>query len=340
MQFNIEEFYLRRGIEFITKGTNVKRGEINISCPFCNASANPDPSYHLGVDPHTGYWSCWRNRKHKGKRLHRLLMKLLRISYKEACDILGEKVDWVREGSFHIFDEDFDTTTLFGGVNDEDVEEKVLELPEEFRRFNGYLSEKPFLQYLQHGRKFHRSHVLEVVDLYDFHFVISGKWQNRLILPITLDTTLQTWTGRHLQPDATLRYRSLSEKEGALMSIKDLVFNYDALINEGGRILFVCEGPFDAIKLDFYARDLDCRATALFSKALRTSQSYLLAELANVFDKIVILLDAEELEATLVSDSTLAFLTNQVVTGELEPGFKDPGELNPSAVYRLVERYM
>lgn len=337
MHFNIEELYLKRGVDFITRGTNVKKGEINISCPFCNASSNPDPSYHLGVAPETGYWSCWRNRKHRGKKLHRLLMKLLRISYKEACDILGEKIDWIREGSFEIFEDNFDINNLFG---EQDVEEiGDLEFDKDFRRFGNYMSERPFLRYLEKGRGFHRTHVMEVIEAYDFYFCISGKWQDRLILPVRLDGKLMTWTGRHLQPNAELRYRSLSEKEGALMSIKDLVFNYDELVNSGGKTLFVCEGPFDAIKLDFYARDLDCRSTALFSKALRLPQSYLLSDLSNVFDKIVILLDAEELEATLMSDATLAFLHDQVDLGELPAGFHDPGELTSTAVYQLVERY-
>jgi len=337
MQFDIEDFYLRRGIDFIRKGTNVKKGEINVSCPFCNSSSNPDPSYHLGVDPNTGYWSCWRNRKHRGKRLQRLIMKLLSISYAEACEILGQKVDWIREGSFNIFNEDFDTSKLF---NDEQeaAEEKILELDPNIRPFTGFRSELPFLKYLTE-RGFHRNHLNEVIKEYDLHYCINGPWQNRIIAPIKLDYKLVSWTGRHLQKDASLRYRSLSEKEGALISIKDTILNFDELMNTGGDSLFVCEGPFDGFKLDFYAKDDGSRATALFSKALREPQAILLSELSMVFKKIVLLLDAEELEATLTSDSTLAFLGAKIEMGELPKGFHDPGELTPSAVYKLVERY-
>lgn len=338
MQFDIEEFYLRRGIDYITKGTNVKKGEINISCPFCNDSSNPDPSYHLGVAHETGYWSCWRNRKHRGKRLHRLIMKVARVSYSEACDILGQKVDWIKEGSFSIFAEEFDSNDLFSDTVEEQ-EEQTLEMPKEFLAFKGYRSQQPFEQYLIKGRGFHRNHVQEVLQEYNFHYCIEGKWNYRLILPITLEGELLTWTGRSLAKDATLRYRSLSEKEGALASIKDLVFHYDKLIETGGRILFITEGPFDAMKVDFYAKDQDCRATALFSKALRQPQAYLLAELANVFDTLVILLDAEELESSLISDGILSFLGDQVVIGELPEGYHDPGELTSSAVYKLIERY-
>lgn len=338
MQFDIEEFYLRRNIDFITKGTNVKKDEVNISCPFCNASSNPDPSYHLGVDRKTGYWSCWRNRKHKGKRLHRLIMTVARVSYAEACDILGQKVDWIKEGSFSIFSEDFDSKDLFSDDTEQE-EVQVLKMPPEFMPFNGFRSQIPFTNYLMHDRGFHRRHISEVLKEYDFHCCTTGRWSGRLILPIRLEGDLLTWTGRAIEKNATLRYRSLSEKEGAIASIKDLVFNYDTLIQTGGRLLFITEGPFDAMKLDFYAKDQDCRATALFSKALRTPQSYLLAELANVFDKLVILLDAEELESSLISESILSFLPGQVIMGELPHGFHDPGELTSSAIYKLVDRY-
>ena len=265
-------------------------------------------------------------------------MTVARVSYAEACDILGQKVDWIKEGSFGIFAEEFDVKDLFSD-DQEEQEEQTLEFPKEFITFKGYRSQSPFEQYLIKGRGFHRTHVQEVIKEYDLRYCIDGMWNHRLILPITLEGKLLTWTGRSLAKDANLRYRSLSEKEGALASIKDLVFHYDKLIQTGGRLLFITEGPFDGMKVDFYAKDLDCRATALFSKALRQPQAYLLAELANVFDKLVILLDAEELESSLISDGILSFLPGQVIIGELPEGYHDPGELTSSAVYKLIERY-
>jgi len=97
IKFDIKAFYDKRSVDYITKGVNVKKNEINISCPFCNSEGNPDPSYHLGVDPKTGFWSCWRSRKHHGKRLHRLIMKVGQVSYQEACTILGEFDAYLQE---------------------------------------------------------------------------------------------------------------------------------------------------------------------------------------------------------------------------------------------------
>jgi hypothetical protein len=52
-------------VPFIERGPNVKRGEINIRCPFCGSA---DPSYHMGLNLDSGWWSCWRNKdQHSGK---------------------------------------------------------------------------------------------------------------------------------------------------------------------------------------------------------------------------------------------------------------------------------
>jgi len=168
------------------------------------------------------------------------------------------------------------------------------------------------------------------------HFCISGKWQNRIILPITLDYELVTWTGRDIARESNLRYRSLSEDEGASISIKDTVFNYDKLIAAHGNILFVTEGPFDATKIDFYAKSMNCRATCLFSKALRDSQSILLSELAENFKRLVFLLDTTETDTSMLMASSVAYLRDKVDVAEVPSPFSDPGEMTPSSIYKLI----
>jgi len=178
----------------------------------------------------------------------------------------------------------------------------------------------------------------DFIAAYDVLFCISGKWQNRLILPIKLDYNLVTWTGRDIAKQSNLRYRSLSEDEGATISIKDTVFNYDKLIETKGNVLFVTEGPFDATKVDFYAKDMDCRATCLFSKALRESQSILLSELSDNFEKIVFLLDSTETDTSMLMASSIAYLGKKVDTAEVPYPFFDPGEMTPSSIYKLIDK--
>lgn len=337
MKFNIRAFYDKRGIDYITKGVNVKKDEINISCPFCNSEGNPDPSYHLGVDPKTGYWSCWRSRKHRGKRLQRLLMKVANISYQEACRVLGEFDDWFQEGSFDILAAN--PQAIFSDGFMEEKEEKELQLLEEFKPLNiKFPSARLYVNYLL-SRGFHKTHLKELIEEYNIYFCRTGKWSNRIILPVDLDFQLQTWTGRDIRKNAFLRYRSLSEEEGATISIKDTVFNFDNLIQTRGKALFVTEGPFDAIKIDFYAKDLNCRATCLFSKALRESQAILLSELAMNYKYVVFLLDAGETDTSMIMSSAVAFLGSKVKNEEVPPQYKDPGEMNPSAIYKMIKRY-
>jgi len=336
MKFDIERFYQQRGIEYIERGVNVKKGEINISCPFCNSSSNPDPSYHLGVASNGRYWSCWRNKKHRGKSLHRLIMKLIKVSYNEACDILGEKVTWLEEGSFDKLA--LDPDNLFAEVKEQE-EVVPLVMPKNFVKFNHFRSGLRFEDYFT-SRQFHPNHIDELLHQYDFRYCIADVWASRVILPINFNFELVTWTGRSIAKKANLRYRSLSEKEGALLSIKDTIFNFDELLNVKGDVLFVTEGPFDAIKMDFYGQRVNCRATCLFSKALRASQLLLIAELSDNFKKVVMLLDSTELDTELEMQSMFAFLGNKIKLGILPEGISDPGELSQTGVMRLAKSYV
>src|SRR5229473_3315925 len=63
-------------IEFVTRGSNTKRGEISVQCPWCR---DDDPSEHLGIGPNG--WGCLRDASHRGRQPHRLVQALLGSSY-------------------------------------------------------------------------------------------------------------------------------------------------------------------------------------------------------------------------------------------------------------------
>jgi hypothetical protein len=85
--FDWQTFLREHRIAFITQGANVKRGELNIKCPFCGSA---DPSQHMGLNLDTGWYSCWRNRaQHSGKSPVRLIMALLRVPYHRARELAG-----------------------------------------------------------------------------------------------------------------------------------------------------------------------------------------------------------------------------------------------------------
>lgn len=340
-KFDVEKFLNAYKIPYITKGVNVKRGEWNVSCPFCNETSTPDPSFHLGIQLDTGKWSCWRNRRrHKGSTLHRLLMKLAHISYGEVCRLLNDGQVWLGEGSFEALASD--PAAIFGAsVNV--IEPEVLDLPDNFQQFDPfYPSSRLFFAYLEH-RGF--ENVQELAELYGLRYCISdfdgGKWQNRVILPIFIDYTLQTWTGRSILREPRLRYNTLSTKSGALIPITDAIFNFDGLLAEGSKkeTLFLCEGPFDALKFDFYARNAGGRATCLFGLNMGQAQLGLISELSQIFGKLVVLLDTAEVNTSMSIRSQLSFLPIKVVEGSLPVGVKDPGDLTELQVLQLVHQF-
>lgn len=338
MNFDIISFYNHHHIEYVTKGTNVKRSDVNISCPFCNSTSSPDPSHHLGVNLNTGQWSCWRDRRHRGRTLHRLIMKIAKVSYAQARELLGEDRVWINEGAFERFAED--PEGYFSGDAEEEEKARELELPKEFREFDGKRAAGPYWGYLA-GRGFHPRHLEELVRRYYLRYAISGAFSSRIILPLHLDHQLMGWTSRAIAKDASLRYRTLSEDEGALVSVKELVFDFDNIVDYYGDVLFICEGPFDAIKLDFYARDLRSRATCVFGLNFKPSQLALLSELAFNFRRVVILLDREEYSSAWYLQGWLEdYTSNRIALGELPESVKDPGDLRQTQIYRLVKRYV
>ena len=77
---NWEAFLTDNGIEYVDYGPNVKAGNININCPWCD----DDPSHHMGISLNKDAYGCWRNMDHKGKKVERLVQAILGCSYNHA----------------------------------------------------------------------------------------------------------------------------------------------------------------------------------------------------------------------------------------------------------------
>lgn len=194
-----------------------------------------------------------------------------------------------------------------------------------------------FFDYLVR-RGFGFQEVKQLVRAYDLHYCLTGEWAYRLIFPIYEGDVLQTWTGRAIVP-SQLRYKTLSTKENgpeqiALRPITDCLYNFDGLMDVGGRTLCVTEGPFDALKVDFYGETEGIRATCLFGSNVSERQFYLLTRLAPRFERLILLLDrdtllnrAQEVGSRMVSLSPEIKLVP-------EP-WKDPGDMTRDAVLGL-----
>lgn len=344
LKFDILEFLELHHIEFRTSGKNCAKGHVVVSCPLCEEEGDPDPSMHMGIELRSGHWGCWRSSHHRGKRLANLLPKLSGISFKEAKELLGDAEQSLDKDEF-----DGMAAWLRGDGFDDEAPKvpKRIDLPKTFRPLTDSRFSQPFRQYLHKKRGFPRKDIDELIETYDLHYCGQLKssadwkeksWSNRLILPIYRDGKLGTYTGRSIDPNEELRYNSLG-KDDSPVNIKETIYDYDGLLKTKGRILFIVEGPLDMLKLDFYARRYNCRATCLFSKTATPEQ---IADLYNVhrnFTRVVLLLDAGESKSASELMNELTLIPN-IESMELDfEDVDDPGDLYPSEVEELCNDY-
>jgi hypothetical protein len=324
-RFDFRQFLVQHRIEFIDRGVNVKKNEINIKCPFCI----DDPSYHLGVDEDRQVYSCWRSFSHRG-RLTKLIMVLARCSYRAACELLGQRQIWFDKSEYSAFMDDPE-----GFFNDEKADDSILSLPKEFHEAHKGLP-KRFEDYLVDDRGFLRRSLKEFCERYDLHYCVQGQYSSRLVIPVRLREDLLTYTCRSIVP-TKMRYLTLSESDGAVDSIKELVLNFDVV---EGNILFIVEGPFDALKLDFFGRKYGAGAVCLFGKNIKGNQALLIGELSEYFEKVVVLLDSSEYDSSIKVQQALSFIQKEVLIGELPDEVQDPGDLSFLQIKKLVANYV
>lgn len=324
MNFDLVQFLQNSGVPYRLEGKNVSKGNVNVSCPFCI----DDPSFHMGIHLETLAWSCWRDPTHRGRRPHRLLYALTRLPYQTLEQILGMPAKFAATTEF-----DNLLNLLEEPQSAKEEQSKRLDLPKEFISVQKQGITERFWKYL-HKRGFGSFAVDKVIADYNIKCALRGPFKDRVVVPIYLDGALMCWTARSVYSEAALRYYSLPAKDSA-KNIKDLVFNFDEAYNTRGRKLFITEGPFDAIKVDYYAKQRDCRAVCLFNMSLTESQLYMLSELRSNYDSVVVLLDSGELFSALKVASQLNFLGG-VEIGELPEGVKDPGDLTKQQIYDMT----
>lgn len=333
-------------VPFVEAGPNVKRGELGIQCPFCGSA---DPSHHMGLNLETGWWSCWRNRaQHSGKSPVRLLMKLLRVPYQRAREIAGLGDDYVDPEGFDAL-----AARLMGRAGYEEARpgqtekgRRFLDMPDSFRR----ISEKSAItgrhwEYLFYERGFNGASGLgEDVDVLcrQYGLMAGGPcgdqdFSSRIVIPYYQDRELVTWTGRAITA-SKYRYLDLSVGE-SLLPPKETLYNHDA-IYRGGKVLVLVEGPFDALKLDFYGKPWGVRAVALSTNSITDAQAFLLQAAESHFPQgVLVMLDNASTLGVIDSmrmRQELSFIRNLAIV-PVPFGAKDAGELKPKQIIDWAE---
>lgn len=331
MRWRVIEFLRKHHITYVESGKNVAKGNVNIRCPFCGDN---DPSEHMGINLETGAWGCWRDANHRGKNPAFLVGRILGIPMADAMRLLGLHQQPNPDELQYVLN------LLQGQAKPALAKPQTLNLLPEFR---GITVNQPGTLYFNYlvRRGFKREHVRDFCRYYNIRYCNEGFWRKRVIVPITKDEKLVSWTARSIIPDEELRYISLSHKpeskhswDGviAVENIKNTLFNYDN-VKEGGKRLYVCEGPFDALKVDYYGKNYGIRATALYGVSMSEEQEECIIELAKNFDETFLLLDVNMPHVALDLCKQLSVINARLAT--LPGNVKDPGDLN-CEVIRVV----
>lgn len=321
-------------VPFITEGANVKRGGVNIQCPFCGSA---DPSKHMGLNITTGHWACWRNSDHRGKSPVRLLMSLLRVPYGKALELAGMDPDSAPDP------DGFDAVAArvmgrdSGVTRMEQVRREFLKMPREFQPIDFRTAARYGAQYM-YGRGFDDIAVRSLRVEYQVHVAVDGEYRGRVLLPYFVNGELVAWTGRAYTKNAVIRYKDLA-LDDCLVPIKQTLYNHDALL-KGGKWLLVNEGPIDALKIDVYGREFGVRAVGLSTNSMSEAQQFLLEEYSSNFDRVGFMMDNKPSGFGAVDSmkikAKMAGVKNGALVG-VPYGKKDAGELNAREALTFTE---
>ena len=271
---------------------NATKGWIMLPCPypFCH-----DPSAHMGVNLQTGLHHCWVCGAKGG--MERLLHHLLKISYKEAGDILGR----------------------LGLMNRPRVQEEMtprvvhsVKFPSSCTRGLPRLHE----EYIK-ARGF------DPVDI-QRQFKIracykTGYFSYRIVIPVFENEVLMTMTGRDVTGKQKIRYKNYPNDK-SLKDTKDCVYNIDS-VQHGGKAV-ILEGPIDVWRIG-------SGAVSTFGTGYTTEQLIVLLE--KEIQEVYVLFDkgARKLSRELAGKlSSFVPSVEELILEKKDPD--DPGEMSPA----------
>jgi hypothetical protein len=342
--FDWRQFLDRHGISY-SVGSPHGKGYIGVRCPFCGL-AGTDPTRHrIGIDPLGRGWRCLRDETHRGKSPVALVAGLIGCTIEEAKRICG-----IGDAELPPMSLDGIEAAMKEAFNPEAKPEHkptTLEFPNDIRRIDNpaHREHRVFLRYLETKRRYSHAEAVEIAALYGLRAAMAGPFAYRIIFPVEMASGLVTWTGRAINDGAVLRYKTLStdpekcKRERlpvALENIKRCLWNARELEKSEGVLLVGVEGPFDAVRIDYYGRHIGVRATCLFSKTLSKRQALLLSGIGK-FKRRAILLDNDAVVDGYMQAIDADFAGLEVI--RLPAQVKDPDLLTRDDVSKLLPQY-
>lgn len=294
--------------------------EVAVGCPWCGASDTSQ--HHLAISLRGRGYRCFRNPvQHRGRSNVRLLTALLRCSEEHARELLGE------EGGVSLPAQDTfkDQWRKQLGLAETSCQVTELTLPREFKALDNFGPfARMFWNYL-YDRGYTKDQATWASEAYNLYYSTSGPYARRLVIPV-YDSTgkLMTWTGRSIQPDAQIRYKTLATDQ-AVSPPGNLLLGLPLLWKAvPATCLVICEGPFDAIAISALGHRHGVWGTCLFGVYISEAQADLLCELERRFVRIRFGIDPD---ANLKALSLRDRLPRRCLPMTLPEGLGDPGEL-------------
>lgn len=305
------------GIGYDESGVSVKRGNINISCPFCP----PGESRLMGLELGSPRWACWKNARHRGSNASYLIQALTRCSRETADELAGLAV------ASGVDDLQARLAALDGPPVSKRQRLPTYELPYGcfMLRPDGHRS-RLFLEYLE-GRGLPP----EAAARYGLHGSDTGDFRGRVVLPIVSEGRIVGATGRAIRK-RDRRHHTLPSGIGTQAILLEQ-------LAVGGRLLVIVEGPYDATALDWAAHtaDLPAHAVALGGLALTPGKRVALERIAARYARVVLMLDATATVRALEIQRELGF---EAIVGQLPIGIDDAGDLAIEPARRLLRNYL
>lgn len=292
-------------VEWVDRGPNTSRGNINICCPFCG---DDDQGNHLSIEEDGDGYYCYRNpRGHSGRDPVRLLVGL-GLSRREAIDIHNS----------HILHRRSKPTER------QRAERSTLEL--QWDRFEPASESSLISSYLRADRGFRD--IEKLTKRYDLRYAKRGDWVKRVLFPLSNGSSFAGWTGRSID-NREPRYRMERAAD-------EVVY----LPRPARDIGVVVEGPMDALKIAAATEHLNVSTIGMLGLGLGDSRAHLIGRLFGRCKTVLFIVDngvniplrhklKRELKAYLPR-------TTMIFREEVPKSYKDPGEMP----YDGVERWL
>tara|TARA_R100000951_G_scaffold23500_1_gene19675 strand:- start:4577 stop:5506 length:930 start_codon:yes stop_codon:yes gene_type:complete len=276
-------------------GKRTSKGNHSYNCPFCN---HHKPKLEVNfTDNREGNnpWHCWACDK-KGRKLRSLFKQI-----KAPSECFSQLQKLVKSGY---------------EVVDVEVEDKVLELPKEYKNIigNNDIISRHALAYLK-KRNISEDDILK----YNIGYCEYGPYADRIVIPSYNSIgKLNYFTSRTFKKDTFQTYKNPDTSRNVIPF--EIFINWDLPI-------ILCEGPFDAIAIKR-------NVIPLLGKNI---QSNLMKKLLSPkVKKIYIALDTDALKQALRFCEELLNEGKEVYLVEL-PG-KDPSEMGFEKFTNLIQK--